>query len=169
MPSQKTKKGGAKYKPSIFTKKHVRNMMQVAKRKRQLQHIADSMKKKQSKMVDELADMFSTSFVISKSPTKKSHTKSHTKSHKKSHGITKKSHKKVSPTKSNNIANLFGSMKMGIKSQKKKSLPKMSHHNQLIAVQQASAVEARKSRTAETRRMTPYERAAARQSAMHTD
>ena len=163
------KRGGAKFKIGMTTAKQLRNAVQLAKRKRQAQHIANSIKKKQSKMVNELANLFSgTTINKPKSPTKV-HTKSHKKSHTKSRGITKKSHANKSFVASsvNNIANLFSSMKVGpVVSASRR----VSKRNTLIASQYAKEVENRKSRTASVRSMTPHERAALRlQSAMHVN
>ena len=163
------KRGGAKFKIGMTTAKQLRNAVQLAKRKRQAQHIANSIKKKQSKMVNELANLFSgTTINKPKSPTKV-HTKSHKKSHTKSRGITKKSHANKSFVASsvNNIANLFSSMKVGpVVSASRR----VSKRNTLIASQYAKEVENRKSRTAAARSMTPHERAALRlQSAMHVN
>ena len=163
------KRGGAKFKIGMTTAKQLRNAVQLAKRKRQAQHIANSIKKKQSKMVNELANLFSgTTINKPKSPTKV-HTKSHKKSHTKSRGITKKSHANKSFVASsvNNIANLFSSMKVGpVVSASRR----VSKRNSLIASQYAKEVENRKSRTASVRSMTPHERAALRlQSAMHVN
>lgn len=163
------KRGGAKFKIGMTTAKQLRNAIQLAKRKRQAQHIANSIKKKQSKMVNELANLFSgTTINKPKSPTKV-HTKSHKKSHTKSRGITKKSHANKSFVASsvNNIANLFSSMKVGpVVSASRR----VSKRNSLIASQYAKEVENRKSRTASVRSMTPHERAALRlQSAMHVN
>jgi len=163
------RRGGAKYKPGMTFKKQVRNALQLAKRKRQAQHIANSIKKKQSKMVNELSNLFSA--------TALSKPKSPTKVHKKSRGITKKSHaKKAHATQSvvassvNNIANLFSSMKVGPVRATSRAPRRVSTRNVLIANQHAQQVENRKKQTAETRRMTPYERASARlQSVMHVN
>lgn len=166
------KRGGAKFKIGMTTAKQLRNAVQLAKRKRQAQHIANSIKKKQSKMVNELANLFSgTTINKPKSPTKV-HTKSHKKSHTKSRGITKKSHANKSFVASsvNNIANLFSSMKVGPVHTTSRAPRRVSRRNTLIASQYAKEVENRKSRTASVRSMTPHERAALRlQSAMHVN
>lgn len=162
------RRGGAKYKLGMTLKKQVRNAVQLAKRKRQAQHIANSIKKKQSKMVNELSSLFSaTTLGKPKSPTKV-----HKKSDAKSHGITKKSHanKSFVASRVNNIANLFSSMKVGPVRAASRAPRRVSTRNVLIASQHAQQVENRKKQTAEIRRMTPYERASARlQSVMHVN
>ena len=160
------RRGGAKYKPGMTFKKQVRNALQLAKRKRQAQHIANSIKKKQSKMVNELSNLFSaTALSKPKSPIK-------VHKNKKSRGITKKSHAKQSVVASsvNNIANLLSSMKVGPVRATSRAPRRVSTRNVLIASQHAQQVENRKKQTAETRRMTPYERASARlQCVMHVN
>jgi len=164
------RKGGAKFKIGLATAKQLRNAIHLAKRKRQLQHIAHSIKMKQRKMVDELADMFSAAKLDkpkspAKSPAKKSRT------HSRKSGITKKSRapKSVVASSIDNIANLFSSMKVGsVARAPRRTTRRVSHRNMLIANQHARELENRKQRTAATRSMTPYERAELRkQSTMH--
>jgi hypothetical protein len=158
----KQRQGGAKFKSGMTTAKQLRNAVQLAKRKRQLQHIAHSIKMKQSKMVNELANLFSATKVNKpKSPTKKSH--------KSKSGITKKSHasKSFAASTVNNISNLFSSMKMGSVARPRASR-RVSHRNAMIANQHVKEVENRKQRTAASRSMTAYERAELRkQSTIH--
>jgi len=154
------RRGGAKFKIGMTTAKQLRNTIQLAKRKRQAQHIAHSIKQKQSKMVNELSNLFSAaSFKPKFSP--KSHKKS------KSSGITKKSHATKVESHSNNLVNLFSSMKMG---PIPRAASRVSKRDTLIANQYAREVKERKKRTAALRSMTPLERTAARlQSAMHVN
>jgi hypothetical protein len=165
------RKGGAKFKPGLATAKQLRNAIHLAKRKRQLLHIAHSIKMKERKMVDELADMFSAAKLDKpKSPAKKPLT--HSRTHSRKSGITKKSRapKSVVASSIDNIANLFSSMKVGKTAHRspRRVTRRISHRNMLIANQHAREVENRKRRTAATRSMTPYERAELRkQSTMH--
>lgn len=161
------RKGGAKFKLGLATAKQLRNAIHLAKRKRQLQHIAHSIKMKERKMVDELADMFSAAKLDKpKSPAKKP------LKHSRKSGITKKSRapKSVVASSMDNIANLFSSMKVGKAAHRspRRASRRISHRNMLIANQHARELENRKQRTAATRSMTPYERAELRkQSTMH--